>query len=145
VIVTPDTRFLVIDDSDTMVQNTKIQLLELGVNKDMIECAYGGQEAWEMIDNRALTPYKINFVISDWHMPGVTGFELLKKVREAALTRDIYFILATSENDRGSVLDAIEAQVDDYIIKPWSTTELEEKIDKVFMKDPKRWSKKASN
>ncbi len=69
-----------------------------------------------------------DLVITDWNMPGKTGLEVVKAIRERGSKVPIFMI--TTEAERARVLDAVQAGVNDYLVKPFTTEALREKLDK---------------
>lgn len=115
---------LVVDDFSTMIRIVTNLLRELGfVN---IDDANDGSKAWPMIQTG-----KYDFIVSDWNMPEMTGIDLLRKVRADKNFKDMPFMLITAEQKRSQILDAAQAGVDGYIVKPFTAATLKEKIDKI--------------
>ncbi|MBU0910324.1 MAG: response regulator [Proteobacteria bacterium] len=114
-------RFLVVDDFDTMIKITKNVLDDLGY-QDIIT-ARNGEQAYQI-----LTKEKIDFIISDWNMPVMTGIELLKKVRGNPKLAHIPFLMVTAESEKDHIVEAIQAKVDQYILKPFNQEMLAQKI-----------------
>lgn len=114
-------RFLVVDDFDTMVRIIKNVLAELGY--DDVVTARNGEQAYQI-----LTKDKIDFIISDWNMPVMTGIELLKKVKGTPTMANIPFLMVTAEAEKDHIIEAIQAKVDQYIIKPFDQEMLSQKI-----------------
>jgi len=114
-------RFLVVDDFDTMIRIIKNTLGDLGYN-DVIT-ARNGEQAYQII-----TKEKIDFIISDWNMPVMTGIELLKKVKGAPEYAHIPFLMVTAEAEKENIVQAIQAKVDQYIVKPFTPEMLGQKI-----------------
>lgn len=115
---------LVVDDFSTMIRIVTNLLRELGfVN---IDDANDGSKAWPMIQTG-----KYDFIVSDWNMPEMTGIDLLRKVRADERFKDMPFMLITAEQKRSQILDAAQAGVDGYIVKPFTAATLKEKIDKI--------------
>lgn len=115
---------LVVDDFSTMIRIVTNLLKELGFTN--IDDANDGSKAWPMIQSG-----KYDFVVSDWNMPEMTGIELLKKVRADETLKDMPFMLITAEQKRSQILEAAQAGVDGYIVKPFTAATLKEKIDKI--------------
>lgn len=115
---------LVVDDFATMIRIVTNLLKELGFTN--IDDANDGSKAWPMIQSG-----KYDFIVSDWNMPEMTGIELLKKVRADENLKDIPFMLITAEQKRSQILEAAQAGVDGYIVKPFTAAILKEKIDKI--------------
>ncbi len=115
---------LVVDDFSTMRRIVKNLLVELGFSN--LDEADDGSTAWPMIQTG-----KYDFIVSDWNMPEMTGIELLRKVRSTEGLKDMPFMLITAEQKRSQILDAAEAGVDGYIVKPFTAHTLQEKINKI--------------
>jgi len=114
-------KFLIVDDFDTMIKIIKNVLNDLGY-EDVIT-ARNGEQAYQI-----LTKEKIDFIISDWNMPVMTGIELLKKVKGTPKLAHIPFLMVTAESEKDHIVEAIQAKVDQYIIKPFNQEMLAEKI-----------------
>jgi len=124
VAIDKNINILVVDDFSTMIRIVTNLLKELGfVN---IDDANDGSKAWPMIQTG-----KYDFIVSDWNMPEMTGIELLKKVRADENFKDMPFMLITAEQKRSQILEAAQAGVDGYIVKPFTAATLKEKIDKI--------------
>jgi len=81
-----------------------------------------------------LKSHKIDFVISDWNMPVMTGLELLKAVRADADLGKTPFLMVTAEALKENVVAAVKAGVSNYIVKPFTAEVLNEKIEKIIEK-----------
>ena len=121
----PNMRVLVVDDFSTMRRIVKNILRQLGFT-NMVE-ADDGTTAWEILNKD-----KIDFIVSDWNMPQMTGIELLRKVRANEEFCDIPFLMVTAEAQQENIIEAVQAKVSDYIVKPFTPETLKQKIDKIF-------------
>jgi two-component system chemotaxis response regulator CheY len=74
----------------------------------------------------------IDFLVTDWNMPGMTGIDLLKAVRSDPELVDLPVLMVTAEAKREQIIMAAQAGVNGYVIKPFTAATLKEKIDKVF-------------
>jgi two-component system chemotaxis response regulator CheY len=114
-------RVLVADDSSTM---RKIIIRSLQ--------AVGITEAKEAADgNEAVSKFKpgqFDMVLTDWNMPGKTGIEVVQEIR--AQDPKVPIIMITTEAEKGRVLQAIQAGVSDYLVKPFNADTLREKLAK---------------
>lgn len=119
-----DMTVLIVDDFDTMRRIIKGALKEIGFY-NFIE-ANDGKSALGKLDKE-----KVDLIVSDWIMPNMNGIELLKTVKKDEKLRKIPFIMVTAEGHKGYVLEAINAGVDNYIVKPFTPETLQEKIKKV--------------
>ncbi len=118
-------KVLVVDDFATMRRIVKGVLKQLGF-KEIIE-AEDGTAALE-----ELRKENIGLIISDWNMPKMTGLDLLKAVRSDESLKNIPFIMVTAEGQKENVLEAVQAGVSNYIVKPFTPETMSEKLEKVF-------------
>jgi len=118
---------LVADDFSTMRRIIKNILRQLGFT-NVIE-ADDGTTAWEMLNKT-----RVDFVVSDWNMPKMQGIELLRKVRNSEEFKDMPFLMVTAEAQQSNIIEAVQAKVSNYIVKPFTAETLEQKIDKIFTK-----------
>jgi two-component system chemotaxis response regulator CheY len=75
----------------------------------------------------------VDLIVSDWNMPNMTGLEFLKAVRADDKLKGINFIMVTSEADKEKIMEAVQAGVNQYIVKPFNAMQLEEKIKAIKM------------
>nr|WP_198415264.1 chemotaxis response regulator CheY [Thiosulfativibrio zosterae] len=127
---------LVVDDFSTMRRIVKNLLKELGFSK--FDEADDGATAWPMVQSG-----KYDFIVSDWNMPQMTGLDLLKNVRKSPELKDTPFLLITAEAKRSQILEAAEAGVDGYIVKPFTAATLNAKIQKIFERVAEREAAKV--
>jgi len=73
-------------------------------------------------------PGEFDLVLTDWNMPGMTGLEVLQGIR--AQDASIPVIMVTTEAEKTRVLQAIQAGVSDYLVKPFTADTLREKLEK---------------
>jgi two-component system chemotaxis response regulator CheY len=117
--------FLVVDDFSTMRRIVKNLLHDLGYVH--VTEADDGKTALPILKGGG-----IDFLITDWNMPGMPGLELLKQVRaDPALSR-LPVLMLTAEAHREQIVAAAQAGVNGYVIKPFTAAILKEKIDKVL-------------
>jgi len=116
-------RFLVVDDSATMRRIVVNSLQRVGFT-EVVEAA-DGAEALEKLSG-------IDFLITDWNMPKVSGAELTRAVRARDDCRSLPIIVVTARSVRDDILTAMEAGVDSYVVKPFTPQVLREKIDAVL-------------
>jgi len=118
-------RILVVDDFSTMRRIIKNILRQLGFS-NIVE-ADDGTTAWEVLNKD-----KIDFIVSDWNMPKMTGIELLRKVRASEEFADLPFLMVTAEAQQENIIEAVQAKVSNYIVKPFTADTLQKKIEKIF-------------
>jgi len=115
------TRVLVADDSSTM---RKIILRSLtAVGADSAVEAVDGQEAVDKFN-----PGNFDLVLTDWNMPKKNGLEVITEIR--AMDANVPIIMVTTEAEKSRVLEAIQAGVSDYLVKPFTADMLREKLEK---------------
>jgi two-component system chemotaxis response regulator CheY len=123
------TRILVVDDMMTMRKLVSKTCKELGFS-EIVE-APDGAAAWEVI-NAGNPP--IGLVISDWNMPVTTGMDLLKRVRADARFVELPFLMVTAEAEQSQVMEAVKAKVSNYVVKPFTSDTLKQKLELVYQK-----------
>lgn len=120
-----DTKFLVVDDFSTMRRIVKNLLHDLGYGN--VEEADDGNTALPMLKGGGF-----DFLITDWNMPGMPGIELLRKVRAEPALAKLPVLMLTAEAKREQIIEAAQAGVSGYVIKPFTAATLKEKLDKIF-------------
>jgi len=86
-----------------------------------VQVAADGAQAWAILQQ----PDAPSLVILDWMMPGMDGYEVCRRVREAKGDSGPYILLVTAKDSREDLLRAIVAGADDYLIKPFKVLDLE--------------------
>ncbi|MBI5634171.1 MAG: chemotaxis response regulator CheY [Nitrospirae bacterium] len=121
----PKMKFLVVDDFSTMRRIVKNILKQLGYEN--IDEAEDGAQAYSKLQNG-----NYDFVVSDWNMPNMDGLELLKKIRSDERLKAMPVLMVTAEAEKEKVITAIQAGVNNYIVKPFTAEVLKEKMDRIF-------------
>ena len=116
---------LVVDDFSTMRRIVKNLLVEIGFSN--IEEADDGKTALPILENGG-----IDFLVTDWNMPGMAGIDLLRAVRANPALSSLPVLMVTAEAKREQIMEAAEAGVNGYVVKPFTAETLQEKVDKVF-------------
>ncbi|MDA8362294.1 MAG: chemotaxis response regulator CheY [Gammaproteobacteria bacterium] len=120
-----NTKILIVDDFATMRGIIKNLLRDLGYN-NIVEADDG---------NTALPVLRaggIQFLITDWNMPGMSGLELLRSIRSDANLAKLPVLMVTAEAKRDQIVEAAQAGINGYIVKPFTANTLKEKIDKIY-------------
>jgi len=120
-------KVLVVDDFATMRRILKNILRQMGF-KNIVE-ADDGSSALGVLKKQ-----KIDVILADWNMPKMTGLELLKAVRNDESLKNIPFVMVTAEAQKNAVLEAVQAGVSNYIVKPFTTDVVKEKLKQIFDK-----------
>jgi two-component system chemotaxis response regulator CheY len=118
-------KFLVVDDYSTMRRIVKNLLHDLGYAN--VTEADDGNTALPLLQNGAF-----DFLITDWNMPGMAGLDLLKAVRANDRLKKLPVLMLTAEAKREQIVEAAQAGVNGYVIKPFTAATLKEKIDKIL-------------
>lgn len=118
-------KILVVDDFATMRRIIKNILKQLGYTN--IEEADDGSSALAKLKS-----VKIDFVITDWNMPNMSGLELVKAIRADDALKATPILMVTAEALKENIIEAVKAGVNNYIVKPFTADVMKEKIDKIF-------------
>ncbi len=118
-------KILIVDDFSTMRRIIKNLLRDLGFNNTTE--ADDGQTALPILQAGG-----IDFLVTDWNMPGMQGIDLLKAVRADPKLASMPVLMVTAEQKREQIVEAAQAGVNGYIVKPFTAATLKEKIDKIF-------------
>lgn len=117
---------LVVDDAPMIREIIVLQLNALGISK--VETAGSAEEAL-----RVLAYKRFNLILSDWSMSGMTGLELLIRLRADEKIGKTPFVLITGEMQREMVSQAIQAGVNDFLLKPFKPEEFERKVESAIL------------
>ena len=115
--------FLVVDDISAMRKITVNQLKQLGA-VNLLE-AGNGQDALRILECQPVT-----VILSDWNMPVMGGLELLQQVRAHPRLRGLPFLMITAEAERERVTAALQANVTELLVKPYTSARLADRIEK---------------
>lgn len=119
-----NTRFLIVDDFPTMRRIVRNLLSDLGYSN--FQEADDGNTALPILHQGG-----IDFVVTDWNMPGMTGINLLKAIRADEALKKLPVLMVTAESDREQIIEAAQAGVNGYIIKPFTAATLKEKLERI--------------
>jgi two-component system chemotaxis response regulator CheY len=119
-------KFLVVDDSVTMRRIVANSLKTIG--HDLFVEAGDGREALAKLS----TDDSINFVITDWNMPDVSGLELVKAIRSNDKFGTIPILMVTTRGLKEDIVEALQAKVNNYVVKPFTPQILKEKIEQII-------------
>lgn len=122
--VNKNLKILIVDDFATMRKVIR-NLLKQGGFENVVE-AEDGAAALKMLKSQ-----QVDFIISDWNMPNMSGLELLKAVRADDELKALPFLMVTAEALKDNVVAAVKAGVSNYIVKPFTAEVLNEKIEKI--------------
>ncbi|WP_413701320.1 chemotaxis response regulator CheY [Psychromonas sp. KJ10-10] len=118
-------KVLIVDDFSTMRRIIKNLLRDLGFTNTYE--ADDGNTALPMLKDG-----DFEFVVTDWNMPIMQGIDLLKEIRKDPKLKHLPVLMVTAEAKREQIIEAAQAGVNGYIVKPFTAGTLKEKLDKVF-------------
>ena len=118
-------KVLVVDDMSTMRRIVKNILKQLGFTN--LEEAENGQDALGKLKTE-----NYGFVVSDWNMPVMMGIDMLRAIRADEKLKHIPVLMVTAEAQKENLMEAIQAGVSNYIVKPFTAETMQEKINKIF-------------
>ena len=118
-------KILIVDDFSTMRRIIKNLLRDLGFENT--HEADDGNTALPMLQSGSF-----DFLVTDWNMPGMTGIDLLRAVRADERLATMPVLMVTAEQKREQIVEAANAGVNGYIVKPFTAGTLKEKLDKIF-------------
>ena len=120
-------RILLVDDHHSMRAIIRNSLFKLGY-EHIVEAENG------KVALAKLRTEKIDFVISDWSMPEMSGIDLLKTIRADKQLGNLPVLLVTAEALTTNIVEAVKARVNGYIVKPFTEETLRAKIQDIFGK-----------
>jgi two-component system, chemotaxis family, chemotaxis protein CheY len=123
----PKMKFLVVDDFSTMRRIVRNLLKELGFAN--IDEAEDGAIALQK-----LQAGDFDFVVSDWNMPNMDGLTLLQTIRATPALKHLPVLMITAEAKKENIIAAAQAGASGYIVKPFTSATLSEKLQKIFEK-----------
>lgn len=118
-------KILIVDDFSTMRRIIKNLLRDLGFTNT--HEADDGSTALPMLRGG-----DYEFLVTDWNMPGMTGIDLLREVRKDDKLASLPVLMVTAEAKRDQIIEAAQAGVNGYVVKPFTAQALKEKIEKIF-------------
>ncbi|MCG3721506.1 chemotaxis protein CheY [Vibrio cincinnatiensis] len=118
-------KILIVDDFSTMRRIVKNLLRDLGFNNT--QEADDGLTALPMLKKGGF-----DFVVTDWNMPGMQGIDLLRNIRADEELKHLPVLMITAEAKREQIIEAAQAGVNGYIVKPFTAATLKEKLEKIF-------------
>src|ERR1700687_5676525 len=114
-------RILIADDSIVSRHLLEATLRKWGYEV-MVAC--DGAEALELLQREDAPA----LIILDWMMPGITGLEVCRRIRQRGSEPYIYILLLTSKSQKEDLIEGMEAGADDYITKPFDQNELQVRL-----------------
>lgn len=123
----PKMKFLVVDDFSTMRRIVRNLLKELGFTN--VDEAEDGAIALQKLQGGGF-----EFVVTDWNMPNMDGLTLLQTIRATPTLKHLPVLMITAEAKKENIIAAAQAGANGYIVKPFTSATLSEKMQKIFEK-----------
>lgn len=120
-------KVLVVDDMSTMRRIVKNVLKQLGYTD--IEEAENGEEGLKKLKKGGF-----GLVVSDWNMPVMMGIDMLRAIRADPELKHLPVLMVTAEAQKENIIEAVQAGVSNYVVKPFTPEALKEKLEKIFAK-----------
>lgn len=118
-------KILIVDDFSTMRRIIRNLLRDLGFTHT--EEASDGLSALPLLQSG-----EFDLLVTDWNMPGMHGIDLIKAVRSDDRLKHLPVLMVTAESKRDQIVEAANAGVNDYVVKPFTASVLEQKLHKLF-------------
>lgn len=125
--VDPKIRILVVDDFSTMRRIVRNLLKELGFTN--VDEAEDGAVALQKLNGGGF-----EFVVTDWNMPNMDGLTLLQSIRSSPTLKHLPVLMVTAEAKKENIIAAAQAGASGYVVKPFTSATLSEKLNKIFEK-----------
>lgn len=119
-----DTTILIVEDEEAIVTMLRYNLEKEGYN---VESTDDGEEALTMVKE-----HRPDVIVLDWMLPSMSGIEVCEALRRNNDTKGIPIIMLSARGEEGDRIQGLDAGADDYMIKPFSPSELNARIRAVF-------------
>ncbi len=119
----PSLKVLVVDDMPAVRMVLRNMLAGLGVSA--VAESEDGDLAWLALQDALAERVPFDLVVCDWNMPRMSGADLLRAVRASSEFRKVAFLMVTAQGDLEHLSEAQQAQVDGYVVKPFTAEQLE--------------------
>jgi len=117
-------RVLIVEDEPPLVELLSYNLEKAGFQ---IHIARDGEEALLAVEER-----KPDLILLDWMLPYVSGIEICRRIRRNPETRNVPIIILTARGEEDDRIRGLEAGADDYVVKPFSPSELVARVHAVL-------------
>lgn len=118
---------LVVEDQKSMRELAMVYLFKLGFRR--IFEAESGEQALELAQERVF-----DLLMVDWNLGGMTGLDVVRRLRARSEYASAAFLMATGENKMSNLSQAVAAGASNYIVKPYSESDLRARIERSLMR-----------
>lgn len=122
----PKPPVLVVDDYASM-RSVVVEVLKRAGFTEIHQAGNGQMALARLMEHK-----KIGLVISDWYMPEMDGLQLLQAIKANPKTAPISVLMITAEGQRDNVLAAMQSDAAGYIVKPFTPTALQQRLEEMF-------------
>ncbi|RKY85339.1 two-component system response regulator [candidate division KSB1 bacterium] len=122
-----DLNILIVDDSVTMRRILVNTLGKIGYS-NVIEATDGKDALAKMYSE------KVDFIITDWNMPEMSGLEFVQSVRGDEYFKNIPILMVTTRSLKDDIITALKAGINNYVVKPFTPEVLDKKIKEILSK-----------
>ena len=109
-------RILIVEDEEPLLELLRYNFEKAGYAVEAI--ANGDQAAARL---KETVP---DLLVLDWMLPGLSGIELCRRLRQANSTRSLPIIILTARGEESDRVRGLDTGADDYVVKPFSVNEL---------------------
>lgn len=127
-----ETNILVVDDSMNIRQIICDSLRKLGFTR--IDVAADANEGFGKLSHASKSGKPFTLILSDLNMPGPSGLDFLKQVRDVDQYKQLPFIMVTTESEKQAVIQAAVSGVSGYIVKPFNVETLGKRLGEAWAK-----------
>jgi putative two-component system response regulator len=118
---------LVVDDLTTMRAAYKMVCRQVGFSYENIHEASGGQMALKLLNKKP-----VDLLVTDLYMPNMSGLDLIREVRALPNFKTLPIIVVSEENRKEIILNVLQKGANQYLLKPFNSYQLEEKINQIL-------------
>ena len=119
-----DTKKMILSVDDSAIVRKIIRSSVEVLRFELLE-ASDGMEALTVLEKKY---NDIKLILLDWNMPGMNGMDFLKAIKSHSFYKHIPVMMITTESEKESIIKAVQAGVNNYLLKPFKTEELTKKI-----------------
>ncbi|MBA0751233.1 hypothetical protein Gogos_000172 [Gossypium gossypioides] len=114
-----ETKFHVLAVDDTLIDRKLIEKL-LKTSSYQVTAVDSGTKALEFLglNNNDHQDVEVNLIITDYCMPGMTGYDLLRKIKESSSFKDIPVVIMSSDNIPSRINRCLEGGAEEFFLKP---------------------------
>ncbi|KAB1993100.1 hypothetical protein ERO13_D13G004300v2 [Gossypium hirsutum] len=119
VMAASETKFHVLAVDDTLIDRKLIEKL-LKTSSYQVTAVDSGTKALEFLglNNNDHQDVEVNLIITDYCMPGMTGYDLLRKIKESSSFKDIPVVIMSSDNIPSRINRCLEGGAEEFFLKP---------------------------